>query len=156
MSSFSFLLVDDEKEFVETVALRLRQRGYTADCVFSGAEALHRLEMDDTVDVVVLDVGMPDPDGIKTLATLKRKHPLVEVIMLTGHQTVHPTVEAMKRGAFDYLSKPCDLDDLIYKATQAVSRKHERVAKILDIRNKPYISKRERDELISYILDSNE
>ncbi len=154
MSSFSFLLVDDEKTFVETIARRLRQRGFTADCAFSGTEALNRLKKDDTVDVVVLDVGMPDPDGIKTVETLRKKHPLVEVIMLTGHATVHSAVEALKFGAFDYLTKPCDLNDLIYKAEQAVSRKKEREAKILDVRMKPYISERERDELISHILGS--
>ena len=99
---------------------------------------------------------MINKDIINKIETLKKKHPLVEVIMLTGHQTVHSAIEAMKSGAFDYLTKPCDLDDLIYKATQAVARKKERETKILDIRNKPYISKRERDELISHILDSNE
>lgn len=156
MSSMCFLLVDDEKDFIETIARRLRRRGFTANCAFSGLEALNMLEKDDSVDVVVLDVRMPDPDGIKTVKKLKKKHPLIEVIMLTGYATVHSAVEAMKFGAFDYLMKPCDLNDLISKAEQAFLRKKEREAKIRDARMKPYISVRERDQLISHILNTEE
>ncbi len=154
LTSFKFLLVDDEKTFIETIARRLRQRGFTVDCAFSGMGALNRLEKDDTVDVVVLDVKMPDLDGINMLETLKKKHPLVEVVMLTGHATIHSAIEALKFGAFDYLTKPCDLNDLISKAKQAAARKKEREAKILSARIKPYISERERDELISKILET--
>jgi len=150
---FNFLLVDDEKPFIETIARRLRQRGFTVECAFSGMEALKRLEKNDTIDVVVLDVKMPDLDGIKTLEIIKKKHPLVEVFMLTGHATIHSAIEALKFGAFDYLMKPYDLNDLISKAKQAVTRKKEREAKILSARMKPYISKRERDELISKIME---
>jgi DNA-binding NtrC family response regulator len=154
MTSFNFLLVDDEKPFIETLARRLRQRGFTVDCAFSGTEALNQLEKKDTVDVVVLDVEMPDLDGIKAVEILKKKHPLVEVVMLTGHATIHSAIEALKFGAFDYLTKPCDLNDLVSKAKQAASRKKERESKILSARMKPYISERERDELISNILDT--
>lgn len=153
MSSVCFLLVDDEKEFVETIARRLRHRGFRVHCAFSGTEALKRLEEEAAVDVVVLDVRMPDPDGIKTVEKIKTKYPLVEIIMLTGHATVHTAVESLKLGAFDYLMKPCDLNDLISKAKGAVSRKKEREAKIRDVRIKPYISEREREELISRILN---
>jgi DNA-binding NtrC family response regulator len=131
MNSCRFVLVDDKKEFIEAVALHLRQRGFTADCVFSGKEALNRLEKNYIVDIVVIDVGMPYPDGINTLKTLREKHPLIEVIMLTDHATVHSAVEAMKSGAFDYLTKQCDLKDLILKAEQAVKRKKERQKKNL-------------------------
>jgi DNA-binding NtrC family response regulator len=153
MTLFTFLLVDDEKPFVETMAERLRQRGFTVTCAFSGKEALKRLEKDDTVDIVVLDVQLPDLDGITAVETIKKKHPLVEVLMLTGHATIQSAIEALKSGAFDYLTKPCDLNDLISKATQAALRKNEREAKILSVRMKPYISERERDDLISKILD---
>jgi len=156
MSSIFILLVDDEKEFVETIARRLRHRGFRVDCAFSGTEALKRLEKENAVDVVVLDVRMPDPDGIKTVEKIKTNYPLVEVIMLTGHATVRTAVEALKLGAFDYLMKPCDLSELISKAEQAAFRKKDREAKIRDVRIKPYISERERDEMISYILRSKE
>jgi DNA-binding NtrC family response regulator len=153
MTSFNFLLVDDEKPLVETIARRLRQRGFTVVCAFSGMEALDRLEKDDTIDIVVLDIKMPGLDGIKTVETLKKKHPLVEVVMLTGHAAINSAIEALKFGAFDYLTKPCDLNDLISKAKQAVARKKEREAKILSARMKPYISEHERDKLISKILE---
>jgi DNA-binding NtrC family response regulator len=153
MSEFRLLLVDDENEFVKTLARRLRHRGYVVECAFSGTESLRRLEKEDDVDVVFLDVRMPDPDGIKTVEKIKKKYPLVEVIMLTGYATVHSAVEALKFGAFDYLMKPCDLNDLISKAEQAASRKKDREDKIRDVRMKPYISARERDELISRIMN---
>ena len=130
MSSIFFLIVDDEKEFVETIARRLRHRVSSVDCAFSGTEALKVLEKENAVDIVVLDVKMPDPDGIKTVQEIKTKNPLVEVIMLTGHATVHTAAEALKLGAFDYLMKPYDLDELISKAEQAAIRKKNREAKI--------------------------
>ncbi len=74
--------------------------------------------------------------------------------MLTGHSTILSAVEAIKLGAFDYLTKPCDINELISKVKQAVSRKKEREAKIIDIRIKLYITKQERDEMISKIFES--
>ncbi|MDW7772467.1 MAG: response regulator [Desulfobulbaceae bacterium] len=154
MNSFTILLVDDEREFIETMARRLRKRGLTVFCAFSGAEALQQLAGNETIDVVVLDVKMPDMDGIKTIVALKKKHPLVEVVMLTGYATVPSAIETLKYGAFDYLTKPCELDVLLAKAEQAAARKKEREAEILRIRMKPYLSKRERDRMISEILES--
>lgn len=153
VNTLNFLLVDDEKHFIKTLAKRLRNRGAKVECAFSGMEALNRLEKNNTIDVVVLDVNMPELDGIGILETLKKNHPLVEVIMLTGYATVHSAIEALKFGAFDYLTKPCDLDDLISKSKQAVTRKRERESKIHAVRMKPYISKQERDEMISRILE---
>jgi DNA-binding NtrC family response regulator len=152
MSLIHFLIVDDEKLFVETIAERLRERGFPVDCAFSASEALQQLENSGTIDVVVLDVQMPDTNGLTLLETLKRNYPLIEVLMLTGHAAVHSAVDALKAGAFDYLTKPCDLDELISKAKQAMARKKEREAKVLNARMKPYISKRERSDLISKIL----
>ena len=153
MDSFSFLLVDDEQEFIEALALRLRERGHTAEFTFTGPEALKRLEKGNSVDIVLLDINIPAPDGMKTLKKIKLKHPLIEVIMLTRHATTRSAVEALKLGAFNYLTKPCDLKDLISLSEQAVVRKREREAKLLDARMKPYISDRDREELIYQILD---
>ena len=150
--AFTFLLVDDEPELIETLAQRLRHRGYETHCLFSGKEALKRLEEDHGIDVVVLDIRMPDYDGVETVRELKKTHPLVEVIMLTGHADVQSAVETIQYGAFDYLTKPCDIDLLISKAEKAYARKKEREARIFDIRTKPYITKQERDEMISGVL----
>lgn len=154
MALFNLLLVDDEKQFIETTALRLRKRGFTVFCAFSGTEALNLLAENGAIDVVVLDIKMPEPDGIETLQILKSRHPLVEVIMLTGHAAVPSAIESLKKGAFDYLAKPCDLQDLLAKAEQAAARKKDREAKILDVRTIPYISERERNRLIAEILES--
>jgi DNA-binding NtrC family response regulator len=152
MTTPSFLIIDDDSEFAESVATRLLLRGFSANYAFSGTDALKLLEKDDSVDVVILDVGMPDPDGLKTLETIKKKHPLVEVIMLTGQSDVSSAVESLKTGAFEYLMKPCDLDDLIAKAEQAFSRKKKREAEILEVRMKPYLTESERDRLTARIL----
>ena len=106
MKPVSFLLVDDEQAFIEVMADRLRQRGYEVECVFSGRAALDRLEKGGIIDVVVLDVQMPGLDGIQTVKQIKERHPLIEVIILTGHATVETAVEAVKHGAMDYLENP--------------------------------------------------
>ena len=148
----NILLVDDEKEFVVAITERLSKRGFIADCVFSGKEALNLLEKKDSIDVIILDIRLPDIDGIKILKEIKTKHPLMEVIIISGYAAIDSTVETLKLGAFDYLEKPFDLNDLVSKSKQAGSRKREREAKILDVKMRPYISEIERNELISRIL----
>jgi DNA-binding NtrC family response regulator len=154
MMPIHFLLVDDERLFIETLATRLDQRGFRADCAFSGTEALMLLEKKDTIDVVVLDVRMPGSDGFEVVQAIKKRYPLVEVIMLTGHATVPSAIAAMKLGAADFLIKPCDLDYLLIRAEAAAARKRGREDEILRIKTMPYISDRERDEMIAKILAS--
>ncbi|WP_342039441.1 response regulator [Desulfatibacillum alkenivorans] len=154
MDGAHFLLVDDEKVFVEALAQRLEARGFKVDCAFSGAEALTQLEKDRSIDIVVLDRRMPDLDGVQAMKEIKKAHPLVEVIILTGHAEIDSAVEAVKHGAFDYLEKPCDIDQLLLKARQAFARKTEREEKIREVRMKPYLSPKERDALIAKILEN--
>lgn len=156
MTPISFLLVDDEQAFIEAVARRLRQRGFAVECAFSGQAALDRLAVGGIIDVVVLDVKMPDLDGVETVRRIRTKHPLVEVLMLTGHASIQTAVEAVKHGALDYLEKPCDIEDLIAKAQNAAQRKKDREARLFEARTMPYISERERSERISTILASDE
>ena len=153
MSSMNFLLIDDDEVLIETIAERLRLKGFAVDCALSGKEAFSQLEKNDTIDIVVLDIKMSDLDGMSILRILKAKYPLIEVIMLTGHATIQSAVKALKFGAFDYLLKPCDLNDLLSTANKAFSRKREREAKILNVKLKPYISGREREEMISRIME---
>jgi DNA-binding NtrC family response regulator len=152
--SIHFLLVDDERLFVETLAARLDQRGFSVDCAFSGTEALALLEKKTPIDVVVLDVKMPGIDGFEVVEAVKKRYPLVEVIMMTGHAEVPSAIAAMKLGAADFLTKPCDLGYLLIRAEAAAARKREREAEILRIKSMPYISDRERDEMIAKILAS--
>jgi len=132
----SVLIVDDEVQFVETLAKRLTKRGVKVRSAHSGQEALDTLEGGGATrtDVVILDVKMPVMDGLETLTAIKKQHPLIEVIMLTGHATVESAIEGMKHGAFDYLMKPCDLDQLMVKLNEAADKKRDHEAKILEAR----------------------
>lgn len=116
------LMVDDEKEFLETLVKRLVKRKLKASGVGSGEEALLALR-EKPVDVVILDVKMPGMNGLETLRQIRRNHPLVEVIMLTGHANMEVAIEGMEAGAFDYLTKPVDIDELLYKVQDAHQKK---------------------------------
>lgn len=120
--SIRVLLVDDEAQFVELLAERLETRGFQVETALNGDEALPKVQQRD-IDVVVLDVLMPGKNGLETLKEIKQAKPLVEVIMLTGHATVETGIEGMQLGAFDYLLKPTDTEDLVAKITKAYGRK---------------------------------
>lgn len=122
LSELSVLLVDDEAEFLETLVKRLKKRKLNAIGAGSGEEALRVLKKT-PVDLVVLDVKMPGMDGIETLREIKKLFPLVEVIMLTGHANMEVAIEGMELGAFDYLMKPMDIDELLYKLQDAYKKK---------------------------------
>lgn len=125
------LIVDDEEDFVEMFSMRLEAQGEQVSTAYSGREALNVLETT-PVDVVILDIRMPNMDGISTLKQIKILHPLVEVILLTGHGSTETAVDGMKLGAFDYLMKPADFEDIIIKVENARKRKdaqEERIRK---------------------------
>lgn len=142
MALANLLLVDDEVPFVETMIKRLTKRDLNVVAAFSGHEALEQLEKHRNIEVVILDVKMPLMDGIETLYEIKKKHPLTEVIMLTGHATIETGIEGMKLGAFDYLMKPCDIGVLISKVDEAATKKRKHDEKIMEARMKEIISRR--------------
>lgn len=125
------LLIDDEAGFVEALERRLLRRDVEVVTALSGEEGLAKLGGESGIDVVLLDVKMPGIDGIETLRQIKATHPLVEVIMLTGHATVESAIEGMKLGAFDYLMKPHETEELMAKIAEAKARKHAHMMKIL-------------------------
>lgn len=142
MTIAKVMLVDDEVPFVETMVKRLNKREVATSTAFSGQEAVQLLEKGLDVEVVVLDVKMPGMDGIETLREIKRVNPLVEVIMLTGHATVETAIEGMKLGAFDYLMKPCDMEQLLEKVKEAGMKKRQHENKILEARMKEITARR--------------
>jgi DNA-binding NtrC family response regulator len=142
MSIANVLLVDDEVSFVETFCERLEIRNLEISKAFSGEEALQVLEKNPNIEVVILDVRMPGMDGIETLVKIKKKLPLVEVIMLSGHADVESAIDGMKQGAFDYLMKPCDIDQIITKVTDAAAKKRGHEEKIIQARIKEITSRR--------------
>jgi DNA-binding NtrC family response regulator len=123
------LIVDDEKDFVEMLSLRLNEMGETVTAVYNGQDCLDTLG-ENEIDVVVLDIKMPGMDGIEVLKEIKKRFPIVEVVMLTGHGSAESAVEGMKLGAFDYLLKPADIDNLTEKVNGARKRKEEHEARI--------------------------
>ncbi len=133
------LIVDDEKDFAETLKERLTVREFDAESVYEGSDAIDKVNNFD-YDVVILDVQLPGISGIDILREIKRIKPLTEVIMLTGHATVQTAIEGMKLGAFDFLLKPVDTEDLNKKLTEARKRKKEQEDKIMSARINKIIS----------------
>ncbi|MBU1389097.1 MAG: response regulator [Proteobacteria bacterium] len=123
------LIVDDEKDFVEMFSLRLENQGEKVSVAYSGESALKILS-EKPIDVVILDIRMPGMDGISTLRQIKTLHPIVEVILLTGHGSTETAVEGMKLGAFDYLMKPADAEEIRIKIENARKRKDEQEERI--------------------------
>jgi DNA-binding NtrC family response regulator len=133
------LLVDDEEEFVEALAERLSMRDYDVTTSLRGEDALEKLRHYN-FDVVILDVRMPGIGGNEVLSEIKRIKPLTEVIMLTGHATVESAIEGMKQGAYDYLIKPCETEELVTKINKAYEKKKEHEERIRDAKVKEIIS----------------
>jgi len=115
------LLVDDEADFLESLGQRLALRGLPVVTAASGPRALEIINTEE-VDVVVLDVRMPGMDGIECLRRIKEGHPHIEVVMLTGHADLQSSLEGMRFGFFDYLTKPVRLEHLIEKIQEAFER----------------------------------
>ncbi len=133
------LLVDDEEEFVQALAERLSIRDYDATVSLRGEDAIEKLR-NYNFDVVVLDVRMPGMDGTDVLREMKRIKPLTEVIMLTGHATVETAIEGLKLGAYDYLLKPCETEDLVAKIDKAYEKKADHDERIREAKVKEIIS----------------
>ena len=142
MSKPLVMLVDDEVPFVEIMTKRLEKRSLQIISAYDGQEALEKLDKNRNVDVVILDVKMPGMDGIEALREIKKTHPLIEVIMLTGHATVETAIEGMRLGAYDYLMKPCEMDQLMLKVEEATKKGREHEEKIREAEIKKALSKR--------------
>lgn len=112
------LLVDDEVEFASTLAERLNIREIDTKVATDGEAALQIMESDPR-DIVLLDLKMPGLDGLEVLKLIKGKHPSVQVIILTGHGSTREGIEGMRLGAFDYLMKPINIEELIKKLEDA-------------------------------------
>lgn len=119
----SVLLVDDERDYLNVLANRMKRRKIDATKAFNGTSAIQLLRKKD-FDVAVVDLKMQDIYGIEVLKVFKKMAPSMPVIMLTGHGSAEAAMEGIKEGAFDYLMKPCELEELIEKIRKAdASRK---------------------------------
>ena len=122
MKGSKILLVDDEVVFTNNMSKLLTNRGYRVTAVNSGDSAIQALEKE-TFDVVVLDLKMPGMDGITTLKEIKKLGLFTETLILTGHGSIDTALEAIKLGAYDYLTKPCEIDELVNKIEGAWEKK---------------------------------
>ncbi len=116
------LLVDDEEEFLDVLGERMQVRGMEVKTSASAMQALDTLEKE-SFDVIILDLMMPEMDGLEALKRIKHNRPELQVILLTGHGTIEKGVEAMRLGAMDFVEKPADLETLAGKIEKARARK---------------------------------
>ena len=122
MSGGSVLLVDDEEEFVETLAMRLEARGFKVSVANTGDLAVEKAGAQ-AFEAIVLDLAMPGMDGIETLKCLRELNPDSQVVLLTGWATVQKATEAMRLGALDLLEKPVDIEVLVERINEATTNK---------------------------------
>lgn len=138
MGKMKIMLVDDEERYLQTTQKLIEKRGVETITAVSGAQALEILESK-IVHVVILDVKMPGMDGNETLKAIKARHPLVEVIMLTGHATLDSAIDGLKSGANDYLVKPADIDEIMEKARAAFEKNQCQEEKIRAAQTKRFM-----------------
>ncbi|MBF0119351.1 MAG: response regulator [Desulfobacterales bacterium] len=120
-NTIKVLLVDDEQGYINILTKRMAKRNIYATCAYNGSEGIQILRKQD-FDVAVLDLKMQDMDGLEVLKVFKMMAPKMPIIMLTGHGSESAAREAVKMGAFDYLTKPCNLSHLIEKITLALKK----------------------------------
>lgn len=120
MTKLTVLLVDDEVEFVKTLAERLQLRGFEVRVAGDGESAMDQIQAG-LLDLVVLDVMMPGLGGLEVLKQIKQHQPRIPVILLTGHSSTSDGIAGMRLGAFDYLMKPINIDELLKKMQEAVA-----------------------------------
>jgi len=125
MSGPRILLVDDEARFRTNLAKMLAAQGLEVADAAGGREALELLQLE-SYDVALVDLRMPGMDGLETLAQMKKRAPGLEVIMLTGHASMDAAIKISKLGGYDYLLKPCPLEELLLKIEAAYEKKVER------------------------------
>ena len=118
MADYRVLLVDDEEEFVSALSERLMLRGIEVDSALNGEEAL-ALMVEKVFEVVILDVMMPGLGGLEVLKQIKSTYPNTQVILLAGHGSTREGIEGMRLGAFDYLIKPVDIEEMLEKMKEA-------------------------------------
>ena len=122
MTTEKVLLIDDEEEFLETLSERMEIRGMDVSTAANASNAVSALDSGD-YDAIVLDLQMPDMNGIEMLKIIKKTHPDMQVILLTGQATLEAGIEAMKLGAMDFMEKPADIDSLTEKIKKAQAKK---------------------------------
>ncbi len=135
------LLVDDEQEYLDTLAERMRNRGMDVETTTSAEVALKQADKV-SYDAIVLDLMMPGMDGLQVLRILKKRNPDIQVILLTGYATLSKGIEAIKLGALDFIEKPADIKILTEKIKEAQAQKMMLVEEKMEKKMKKLIQKK--------------
>lgn len=120
--SINILLVDDEKDFTEVLSERMEARGFIVEIADSGPIAINKVK-EKSYDAIILDLAMPEMDGIDVLKILLKENPDLQIIFLTGHATLEKGIEAVKLGAVDFMEKPVDIEKLLEKVNEAKTKR---------------------------------
>ncbi len=138
MDKINLLIVDDEEDFLHSITKSLEVRGFNVTAVNRGEKAIAAAK-NNPVDIALVDLKMPGIDGEETLKALKKEHEWMEVVILTGHGTIDSAVECTKIGAFSFLQKPCELNELLETLKNAFKKR---------VMNKKNIQEKELDKLL--------
>jgi DNA-binding NtrC family response regulator len=134
----NLLIVDDETQFLHSISRSLKMRDFNVMTATRGDEALE-LARREAVDIALVDLKMPGMDGQQTLEALKKEHPWMEIVILTGHGTIDSAAACTRSGARSYLQKPCELEQLLEVLADAYK---------LKVMNRQRIEKKKMDELL--------
>ena len=134
----NLMIVDDEEDFLNAIRRSLEIRDFHVTTANRGEKALE-IAKSNPVDIAIVDLKMPGMNGLETLEALKKAHPWMEIIILTGHGTIDSAVEATQSGAYSYLQKPCELDTLMQMLIKAYKKR---------VMNKQQLAKKKMDELL--------
>ena len=134
----NLMIVDDEEDFLNAIRRSLEIRDFHVTTANRGEKALE-IAKSNPVDIAIVDLKMPGMNGLETLEALKKAHPWMEIIILTGHGTIDSAVEATQSGAYSYLQKPCELDTLMKMLIEAYKKR---------VMNKQQLAKKKMDELL--------
>lgn len=136
-AKIKLLIVDDEERFLQTLAKRLGMRDFDVTAVTSGEDAVERARQE-RYDLALVDLKMPGMDGDEVLRILKEEHPLIEVIILTGHGSVQSAVNCTQAGSYSYLTKPAETEELLRVLKEAYQKRVQRKLQLSDERLKEF------------------
>lgn len=144
-NKINLLIVDDEVSFLDSIRKSLEARDFNVIAVDRGEKAIEAAKKN-PIDVALVDLKMPGINGEETLKALKAEHSWMEVVILTGHGTIDSAVECTRSGAFSYLQKPCDLNELLEALKEAFKKK---------VMNRKKIEQKKMDELLKISLSGS-
>ena len=138
MNKISLLIVDDEEQFLRSISRSLEMRDFSVTAVNRGDKALEAARSK-SIDIALVDLKMPGMDGQETLEALKKQHPWMEIVILTGHGTIDSAAACTRAGAFSYLQKPCELGHLLETLVLAFKQR---------VMNKKQIEEKKMDSML--------